>query len=323
VPHDDRVLRALCEGLTPWQQVETVAARQGRAIHLSQLRDCGLGTEAVKTATARRQLNRVHRGVRAVGIRRLSPAGLRWAAFLAAGPDTALSHDSGAALSAFRPHPLGVHLSAPTGRRNHSGVTVHEAAGLCPAWIRLQDGLPVLKPPHLLLDLAVQLDPDPLAIALIEALARRVVRLDDLERVIDERAGHHGRSRLAKAIAAAADDPGEGRTHGELEELVLLLMRGLPGLPPFLRNELVELGGGRIAKADMLFPGLGVMIELDSRKWHEQRLAMDSDRRRDQQALAVGIITFRITWRHATREWEEVASDLLDTLAARITRRTG
>lgn len=123
-----------------------------------------------------------------------------------------------------------------------------------------------------------------------------------------------GAGRLRRALRHAVDDPGQGRTHQELEALVMTRMRRLPGLPPYGRNALVQLSGGRVAKADVLFTGLGVMLELDSRTWHEQRLAMDSDRRRDQQALAAGIVTFRITWRHATTEWDAVAADLMATL---------
>jgi hypothetical protein len=182
-----------------------------------------------------------------------------------------------------------------------------------------------MRAPHVMLDLAARLPTDALAIALNEALSKRLLRLQELEAVLVERFGHHGLAALADAIAVIADEPGQGRTHGEFEELVMLLLRDLPGLPPYVRSDLVELGGGRLAKADVHFRGLGVMVELDSRTWHEQRLAMDSDRRRDQQALAAGTITFRITWRHAVREWPEVSADLLATVAraSRNTRTAG
>lgn len=315
--HRDPVLRALCRGLTPWQQVEVVASRQGRAIDRRQLADCELTRTAIRTAVDRRQLNRVHRGVYAVGIRRLGSEGALWAAILATGADTAIGRDSAAALVGFRPEPGAVHVAAPVSRRHHDGVVVHRADGMHAGWVRRRGRLPVLKTSHVLLDLATDLRPEALTIAVSQALALRAVTVGELETVLETRPRHRGRRRLAVAIAAEVDDPGAGRTHGELENLVLLLLRDLPGLPPYRRNELVELGGGRIAKADMLFPGLRVMIELDSREWHEQRAAMDSDRRRDQQALAVGLVTFRLTWRHATREWDQVSADLLDTLRRR------
>lgn len=115
-------------------------------------------------------------------------------------------------------------------------------------------------------------------------------------------------------MAAVRDDPGKGRTRSELEELVLLKLRDIPGLPPYERNAPVELGGDRRANADLYFSDRRVMVELDSRTWHEQRLAMDSDSRRDQQAAAVGVLTFRITWRHVTSEWDDVVADLVATL---------
>lgn len=316
--HDDPILRALCRDLTPWQQVELVASRQERTISAGQLVDCEVSPRAVRTAVGRRQLNRVHRGVYAVGIRRLEPRGDLWAAFLAAGSDTAICHESGAALAGFRRHARGhVHVAAPKHRRDRRRVTVHQVDGLCEHWIRRDRGLPVLKSAHLLLDIAPDIPGPALDVALSQALAMRLVTLDSVVAAIDVRAGHDGRGPLAAAVGRAADDPGAGRTHSELEDLVLLLLRDLPGLPTFLRNELVELSAGRFAKADLLFPRCRVMVELDSRRWHEQRAAMDSDRRRDQQALAVGVVTFRVTWRHATQEWDAVSGDLLALLDRR------
>ncbi len=256
----------------------------------------------------------MHRGVRAVGIARLSTTGRYWAAHLAAGTDTALSDLSGGAFHNIHPWTGRVHLAAPTGRRDHSGVTVHELKGINSSMITIRRGLPVLKPAHVLLDLAARLDADALAIALNEALARRIVGLRDLDAVITGRPGHHGLRDLAAAVAALRDDPGRGRTHSELENLVLLKLRSVKNLPPFVRNQPLELASGRRAKADLFFAEQRVMVELDSRTWHEQRRAMDSDRRRDQQALAVGLVTFRVTWHHVVREWDDVLADLLALL---------
>ncbi len=285
---------------------------------VAQLVACGLSVDQVDRATAAGRLHLVHRGVRAVGVDRLDRTGALWAAILAVGKDCGIIGDTAAVLAGFRPFtdPV-IHVGAPTQRRSHHGVAVHHVAGLNSGWLRRRDGLPVLRPAHALLDVAADLSAERLAIALNEALALRVLRLHEVDAVLEGRPGHRGLGKLQAAVTEARDDPGAGRTHGELEELVLLLLRGLPDLPPFERNRRIELAGGRVAKADMLFPGLGLMVELDSRKWHEQRRAMDSDRRRDQQALAVGIVTFRITWRHAVREWPAVSADLLATLAAR------
>jgi hypothetical protein len=323
VAHVDPVLRALCRDQAPWAQVQIIASRQGRAIHVQQLAACGLSAQTIKTAAERGQLHPVHRGVRAVGIRRLSAHGARWAAFLAAGPDTAFTGRTGGAMQGIVRSSRTIQLVAPAKRRNHRGVVVRRAADLSPRWIGRNGGLPVLRPAHLLLDLAVELRAEELTLALNEALALNLLSTADVEAVIDLRPRHRGRRGLAVAISAATEDPGKGRTQGELEAIVLPLLRALPGLPPYSRNQLVELAGGRIAKADAFFPDARVLLELDSRTWHEQRRAMDSDRRRDQQALAAGFITFRITWRHATREWPSVSADLLATLERGSRARPG
>ncbi|MCW2958019.1 MAG: hypothetical protein JWP18_822 [Solirubrobacterales bacterium] len=286
MPHEDPVLRALCEGRTPWEQVAIVAGRQERAIHVRQLRDCGLTAKTIRTATAKHQLHRLHRGVRAVGVRRLSTSGRYWAAVLAAGLDTALSDLSGGAFHGLHGWTGKVHVAAPTHRRSHRGVDVHQLSGLMPSMVRPAGVFPV--------------------------------RLEDLDVVIATRPGHHGLGALIEALAAVRDEPGEGRTQRELEALVLLKLRSVKGLPPHGRNASVALGDGRMAQADLLFADRRVMVELDSRRWHEQRAAMDSDRRRDQQALAVGLITFRITWHHVVNEWDVVLADLLSRLGSGV-----
>lgn len=292
---------------------------------MAQLYDCGLSEKAIETATRKGHLHRVHRGVRAVGTPQLSLAGRYWAAVVAVGPGCALTDLSGGALLGIRRWTGEVHVAAPTHRRSHHGVVVHHVAALDPSMICHRQRLPVVRAPHVMLDLAARLTPDALTVATNEALSKRLVRLADLEAVLVSRRGHHGLAALDAAVAAIVDGPGCGRTHGEFEELVLLLLHELPGLPPYVRNDLIELSDGRFAKADVHFRGLGLMLELDSRTWHEQRRAMDSDRRRDQQALAAGTATFRITWRHAVREWPEVSTDLLATVAraSRNTRTAG
>jgi hypothetical protein len=318
MPHIDPVFRALCRGQPPWRQAELIAARQGRGIHVRQLTDCGLSVQQVRTATARGHLHRVHRGVRVFGTQRLTDVERRWVAFLAVGEDGAFAGGSGSAIAGLRPITRGpLELVTPTRRRGHCGVAVTYLSGLTPAWVERRDGLPVLKAPHLLLDLAATLSAEALAIAMNQALSLRRARLEEIAAVVAARPAHAGSAALAQALAEATDDPGTGRTHGELEELVLVLLRGTPGLPPFVRNAPVELAGGRIASADILFTEPRVMVELDSRNWHEQRLAMDSDRRRDHQAMAVGLLPFRITWRHAVREWPAVSADLTALLAVR------
>ncbi len=316
---EDRACRGVRQ--QPWQAVARRAASQAHVISTEQLRACGLSTDAIARATRTGHLHVVHRGVRALGSGRLAGDGLLWAAVLAVGPDCALIDETAAAVAGFRPLGDPIHVAAPTQRRSHRGVVAHRVAGLSPDWLRRRRGLPVVRPAHALLDLAAHLPDDALAVALNEALSLRVVRLHELDAVCDLRRGHAGLGRLAAVVAATREDPGRGRTRSELEHLVLPKLRAMPGLPPYRRNQRVTLAGGRVAVADILFPGVGVMVELDSRRWHEQRRAMDSDRRRDQQALAVGLITFRITWRHATHQWPQVSADLLRTLATAAERQ--
>ena len=178
-------------------------------------------------------------------------------------------------------------------------------------------GLPATAPARSLLDSATILGLEPLEVAVADALADHKVSLAKLDEILAASIGHHGRPVLAAALASIRDDPGRGRTHGDMEKLFRPMLAALPDLPPYVRNAHLELSPGEIVKPDVWFPTVRVWLELDSRRWHEQRRTMDADRRKDQRAVALGIAPFRLMWRHLVHEWPAVSRDLLATLAVR------
>ena len=124
-----------------------------------QLHAAGLGRGAINLRVRRQRLLRVHRGVYAVGHRRLTFRGRLWAAVLACGGVEAavLSHRTAAAVWGLSPRPSGK-LELTTVQRSAStaALRVHRSRTLDPLddVVRQPDGLPVTTVARTLMDLA-------------------------------------------------------------------------------------------------------------------------------------------------------------------------
>lgn len=259
---------------------------------------------------------RVHRSVVVLGPARLTPHERLWAAYLAAGPGALASFCSARALLGVRDWTGAPHVTSPTQRRPLRGAFLH--VGTIPAaQVAHRGGMRLTGPARTLADCALLCSQAELVDDVEAAVGKGLVTFAGLERGLARLRGHHGVGRLAAALGVIADDPGAGRTRSELEALFRRRLRTLTGLPPYVRNQPLALPDGTVVVPDVLFPVECVWLELDSRRWHEQRRAMDADRRRDQRAAALGFLPFRITWRHLVREWREVSADLLEVLARR------
>src|SRR4051794_3459382 len=115
-------------------------------------------------------LHEVHRGVYAVGHRRLTQRGWWMAAVLAGGAGTVLSHRAAAALWQIRASDM---IDVTTLRRlRRSGIVAHNNT-LQRDEITTRDGIPVTPVARPLLDLAAVLQPAALEHALNEAEYRR------------------------------------------------------------------------------------------------------------------------------------------------------
>ena len=83
-------------------EIAQIARAQHGLVALPQLVELGLSPRAVSDRVAAGRLHRIHRGVFAVGHRRLTREGRWMSAVLAAGPRSALSHRAYRHLQAYR-----------------------------------------------------------------------------------------------------------------------------------------------------------------------------------------------------------------------------
>ena len=234
------------------------------------------------------------------------------AAVLAGGPGAVLSHWSAAALWGIGPNGTGpVHVTVPRQRRSRDGIRFHNSK-LPPDEITEVDGIPVTTVPRTLFDQATSLTPRRLERALNEADIRRLtdrLTLDDLLTRYPGRAG----SRAVRA-ALRGRRAGATMTRSELEERFIELLDA-EGFPRPEVNVILT-PPDSTPEVDCLWRAQRLVVELDSRTYHQTVAAFEEDRERDRALHAAGWRVIRVTARHLTDGRQALIADLRTLLSA-------
>ncbi len=301
-----------------WHAAREVAGTQESVISLHQLNACGLTKHAVGRAVRAGHLLADGGGVYCMSAAPPTPRGRCWAAVLRAGSGAALSHRTAAVLWALmKDWGARVHVTTRRHRRHGYGTVVHQSA-LRAADVTRRGGLPVTSLGRTLLDLAATESEAVLLVAVRQALTLHGSLKRSIFATLRTAGGHPGRGPLRRALAELATDPGSGEARSPLEDafwLALLPVR--EQLPAYRRNVTIRLGADDIYTGDVVFPGPRVVVELDSRAFHDNDPSFDSDRRRDRRLAAAGWVVIRITHRQLRDDAAGVIADLLALLAAR------
>ncbi len=278
-------------------EVARLAAEEWSVLSLEELLRCGLSPGRVQTRVHRGQLHRLHHGVYAVGCAKVSREGRFLAAVKACGPGAVLSHFSAAALWEMvewddRFPEVTVKDTTP---RVHDGIRIHRTIYLDPSDVRRRHGIPVTSPARTALDLCSQLPERAARRAIRKAISDRSVNLRQLLAILAEQGARPGARRLRKIVAAGAVP-----TRTELEDAVLevILAAGL-GQPDV--NAPMVVGGRRVIP-DFRWPRRRLIVEADSRTWHDNKLAREDDAERQALLEAHGERVVRVTWRQAVSE---------------------
>jgi hypothetical protein len=277
--------------------VARVADRQWGVVGVAQLRAAGVAAGALKHQAATGRLRPLHRGVYAVGHRRLRPEGHWLAAVLACGDGAVLSHASAAALWGIRASTATrIDVTAPGMRRGRSGIRVHSSRRLDPQDVTSESGVPVTSIARTLLDLAATLSPGDLESTVASALRRPGFDAGHVADVVARGQGHRGAGRLATLVAAEPK-----LTRSALERRSLALARD-GGLPEPETNVPMTLGGGQRWEIDVLWRRERVTVELDGWQHHHDRRSFEADRARAATLTAAGYRHLQLTWRQITQE---------------------
>jgi hypothetical protein len=209
-----------------------------------------------------------------------------------------VSHESAGLIHGLGPLTTEMPTVTVSHRGSHrlDGVIVHQSTDMLEAHTQLIDGLRVTTPPRTLIDLGQSLSPPRLAKVLDNALASRIVDLDELSSLHHSlaRRGKPGTRRLRRLLE---DRQGvEAIADTDLEALLfgLIVEAGLPEpLRQFSAPWLKAIRG----RVDFAYPEHRLVIEADSRRWHTLNDAFEVDRRRDNAAVLAGWRVLRFTWR--------------------------
>jgi very-short-patch-repair endonuclease len=269
------------------------AAEEWSVLSLDELRDCGLSPDQVTHRLRKGWLHRVYPAVYAVGHSGLSMEGRFLAAVKSVGGRAFLSRFSAAALWEFvkwdgrYPDVLVVRA----GIKPRSGIRVHRASVLDRRDVMRHNGIPVTSPARTLVDLAAVANDKLLRTAVRRALARRRVSIPWLVATRRRLGPRRGAARLDRVLQNAAP------TRSELEDVVFDLIVDAGFVRPEV-NRAVLLAGRRVVP-DFRWPEQRIVVEADSRTWHDNPIARADDAERQTLLEARGDRVLRVTWTQA------------------------
>lgn len=294
------------------KRVAEIAARQHGVISASQLAAAGIPSSTVSDWTRSGRLNRLYRGVFAVGHRNLTRYGHWMAAVLATEGVGAVSHTASARLLALdRSSTLGaIHLSVPSGcKRNPPGLIVHRPRSLEPVDLTSRAGIPATSATRTVFDLASHLSPRILRSHYEEAEYLELLERERLSELLSGATGRRGLGILRDLIALRPIPLAETRSN--LERIVLTTCR-THSLPlPLVNVPVLDY------VVDFLWPAAMFIIEADG--GHHRGAQRDRDNKRDATLTRAGYVVRRYSGAALASE-AAVAAEIHETLTERIPR---
>jgi hypothetical protein len=286
-------------------RVAAAAVEELGVLTTEELYALGLTRTAIRTRVAMGWLRQRYRGVHAIAGAPLTQEGESLAAVKACGPAAVLGYRSAGIhwelleMELVRPEVVVV----GTSHRSHPGITVHRTQELAPHEIRHHRGVPVTAPLRTLIDLAAVLPAPVLRSAVRRAQAHNLVHHREIAASLTSWRGRRGVRALAEIVAT-----GPAPTRSVLEDVVYdLILDG--GFAPPAVNVPLTVDGWRVIP-DFRWPAQKLIVEADSRRWHEGELARGDDAERQALLEASGERVLRVTWSQATQKRVETHARL-------------
>jgi very-short-patch-repair endonuclease len=289
---------------------------QHGVIHRRQALSLGLTRGAIQERLARGEWEAVLPATyRLVGCPRTWHQ-LVMAACLWAGPGAVASHRSAAAiydLPGFKP---GIVEITTSRRISAPGVIVHRCRVNARIDTTVRDGIPVMAPHRTIIDLCAVSAPERVESALDAVLVRGLGEVGFMWRQLN-RLGSVGR-RGVRQLRAMLSERSERLHHtGSDSETALhqLLKRaGIEGWRP--QVEIVDQEFR--ARPDVVFPEVGLIVEVDSWTWHADKQSRSKDVRRQNHLEQLGSTVLRFFREDVLHDPEYVLGEIraaLDALA--------
>jgi very-short-patch-repair endonuclease len=282
-----------------------LASHQHGVVGRWQLNRLGLTEQMIRTRVARGGLNRLCRGVYAVGHTAITVEARWMVAVLAYGPSAVLSHRSAGQLWGLYPRGrLAPEVTCRESKRRKRGIVIHRGTLLADEVVRVR-GVPVTSVPRTMFDLAATRTEREVERAWNEMEVREYRSSLSVPDLIERYPGRKGTLMLARV---ANRKTLVGITRNDLEEAFLAMIDRF-GLPRPRMNTHLPIRD-RFYEIDCLWEDRKVAIELDGGGAHGTKRAFEQDRERDRILTAERYTTARLTWHQITETPTEVADDL-------------
>ncbi|HEY3833513.1 MAG TPA: type IV toxin-antitoxin system AbiEi family antitoxin domain-containing protein [Acidimicrobiia bacterium] len=283
-----------------------VAESQYGVLTVAQAASVGVAEHKVRYQTHVGRLEVVRPGVLRVAGAPLTPRQRAKAVTLWLGPDSAISHETGARLlrldMAATTRDVHVSVLGDTSKARRAADVVAHRTRLLPDRHRIfVDGIPATAAARTVIDLAGQCDGEELD-ALAES-ARRLglMSIAELERTMADCGQRRGRASVARYLDYLGSHPAlesrlEVRTAG-------LLRRS--GLEPWVGQHRIRAADGRVFRVDFAWPARQLAVECDGYRWHGRYAVWKRDRRRIAAIERLGWRVLIVTWDDVTRHRAE------------------
>jgi predicted transcriptional regulator of viral defense system len=285
-----------------------LAGRQYGVVSARQMRALGYSEEQISGAAGSGRLLRIHRGVYAVGHRRIGWHGHCLAAVLASAPALASHASAGKLWGLLRYEPGSFDVTAPTRRHAKPDVRVHFAR-LTVRDEAVVDAIPATSVSRTILDLASTLSPARLGKVVERADELRLFDLAAVDELLGRVTRHRGITRLRSVLALYRDEP--LFTRSELERRFRAAVVGA-GLPAPSMN--FNVAGFEI---DAYWGLERFGVELDAYATHGGRAAFERDRVRQEELKLAGVEIVRIT----AKRFDSDPATVVERVAALLERR--
>lgn len=267
-----------------------------------------MGEGAIDHAIALGRLFPLFRGTFGVGHSHVGQWGRMFAAVLACGPTTAVSHGSAAfLLGLWESGPQAIHVIAPNqAGRKIPGIRTHHVPPPLDKEVAAHEGIPCASPARVIVDLAGSVGDSSLRRTIEQAAVLQLLDVPEIDAIL---AGP--RRRGSASLRGILDDWRRYsrvrlRSRMEAKLLPLLSQRDLP-IPEC--NEKLEVGGQSF-EIDFLWRRQHLVVEADGGQFHDNPLAEARDLERNRTLIAGGFRVLRLRW--------EELNDRPETAIARI-----
>lgn len=208
------------------------------------------------------------------------------------------SHESAAELHDLPFVPRGPTVVTVPARATHffDEVVVHQSTDLTEGYVVDVAGIPTTSVVRTVMDLATVIGFGRLRRLIEHCVISDRFTWDELESLFGQlaRRGKPGVTRMRQVMEEIG--PGIASSESQLEALAARILDDAGFLAPVAQLSLPwrDVREGRV---DLAYPTHRLIIEVDGRRWHTQRDAFATDRKRDNLAQLAGWTVLRFTWR--------------------------